>query len=164
MSGAIWVVEQGSYSDYRVVGVFSTERNAKLIADAINAARDYGDKATVEQWALDPAVEDLNAGRRRWRVLMRRDGLVESVTQNDSLYDVNEQVHIWWREKAPAYQGKGVPNVLEATVWASDAEHAIKITAEHRARMIAMGEWPETDLDRRLVPALYPAQQMGEGE
>jgi len=38
----VWVVEEGEYSDYRVVGVFSSKENAQLIADAVNAPREGG--------------------------------------------------------------------------------------------------------------------------
>jgi hypothetical protein len=42
---------------------------------------------------------------------------------------------------APAYRGKGFPDVLNATVWAKDAKHAAKIVNEYRTQMIANGEW-----------------------
>lgn len=32
----IWVVEQGEYSDYRVVGVFSSQESAQVVADKLN--------------------------------------------------------------------------------------------------------------------------------
>jgi len=38
MKQACWVVEQGEYSDYRVVGVFTSKANAQVVADAINRA------------------------------------------------------------------------------------------------------------------------------
>lgn len=65
----VWVIEQGSYSDYRVVGVFSSEANAKFIADAINVAESY-DKATIAEWSLDPAVDELP---ERVRPILRSD-------------------------------------------------------------------------------------------
>ena len=45
------------------------------------------------------------------------------------------------RTKAPAYQGKGVPDCLNATVLARNEKHAIKIVNEKRAQIIAAGEW-----------------------
>jgi hypothetical protein len=32
---SVWLVEQGEYSDYRVIGVFDAQDKAQLIADAI---------------------------------------------------------------------------------------------------------------------------------
>jgi hypothetical protein len=40
MGKTVWVIEQGSYSDYRVVGVFTSRENAKRVADAIIGAED----------------------------------------------------------------------------------------------------------------------------
>lgn len=34
---SVWVIEQGEYSDYRVVGVYSSRENAERIAEKINA-------------------------------------------------------------------------------------------------------------------------------
>jgi hypothetical protein len=57
MSSTVWVVARGEYSDYRVVGVFSSQEHAQLIADAINASSGGGfDKATVAARPLDPGV------------------------------------------------------------------------------------------------------------
>ena len=37
------------------------------------------------------------------------------------------------------------PWVLNATVWATDKEHAIKITNEHRIGLLAANKWPEKE-------------------
>lgn len=139
---SIWVIEQGCYSDYHVVGVFSSKENAETIVAALNKDREWGDPATVEEWPLDPAVKDLNKGHFRYRVLMRRDGTVESVDQQEiSAYHLAGQVTVWERSTAPAYAGKNIPDVLDATVWASSPKHAVKIANEKRTQMIATGEW-----------------------
>ena len=36
MDKSVWVIEKGSYSDYRVVGVYSTQERAKLVCEHIN--------------------------------------------------------------------------------------------------------------------------------
>lgn len=138
----VWVIEQGSYSDYRVVGVFSSEANAKLLAVAINSAEHVYARAEVAEWSLDPAVSELRQGHALHCVLMRRDGTVERVNRKDiSGYEISGDVHIWERSKAPAYKGQGIEDALDATVWAKDEDHAVKIANEHRTRMIASGEW-----------------------
>lgn len=139
--GSVWVIEQGEYSDYRVVGVFSSETNARLVADAINTSETY-DKATVDEWVLDPAVKDLAAGRHQWLVEMLRDGTVERCEKQEvSSYRIGGEVWIWPRSTAPANQGKNIPDCLSATVWAKDEQHAIKVANEHRAQLIASGKW-----------------------
>lgn len=138
----VWVVERGSYSDYRVVGVFSSREYAQQIADAINISGDGYEKATIAEWPLDPAVHELRSGFVKYLVVMQEDGTVEKVKQRDiGSYEIAGAVAMWRRSRAPAYSGQNVKDVLEATVWAKDEAHAIKITNEHRTRMIASGEW-----------------------
>jgi hypothetical protein len=134
----IWVVEQGEYSDYRVVGVFSSKENAQQIRDAV------GDDATVAEWTLDPGIEDMNAGRKPFRVFMLRDGTVEHVreeTVDRSFLGGWDGPLVMKRGGTPFGAKEPTPPCLNVTVWASDAEHATKITNEHRTRLIASGEW-----------------------
>jgi hypothetical protein len=137
----VWVVEQGSYSDYRVVGVFTSEKNANKIADAINAG-DKWENATVACWPLNPAVEELNAGMTQWVVWMLRNGDVERADQRDSVssYDLAGECDLW---KRPPHMNK--PWCLNATVWATDKQHAIKIVNERRIAMLAANKWPEKE-------------------
>lgn len=144
---SVWVIEQGCYSDYRVVGVFTSKADAKLVADAINGKNDnreesYGDDATVAEWPLNPGVADLRKGYRPFLFEILRDGTVERcVPWSVSGYDLGGKVDIWRRSTAPAYRGKNVPDCLHGTVYAKDAQHAIKIANEHRAQFIASGRW-----------------------
>jgi len=72
----VWVVEQGEYSDYRVVGVFTTEARAKAVADMVNGPERAYD-ASVSEWPLDPGSEDLEMGRSMYLVRMLRDGTID---------------------------------------------------------------------------------------
>ena len=143
----VWVVEQGEYSDYRVVGVFSSKENAQQIAYAINARPDgkwnTNDPATVAEWTLDPGVHELRQGFTPFLVNMREDGTVERCDRWDiSGYELAGYVRMWRRQQAPAYRGNtDKPDILQALIWARNNEHAVKITNEHRTRMIASGEW-----------------------
>lgn len=138
----VWIIEQGYYSDYSVLGIFSTEENARKVCDWINSTGPY-DRAEVSERTLDPVVAYLNEGRRQWRVHMLRDGSTEYVEQQDSTYELEGVSNLWDRLKAPAFRGKNLPVVLTSTVWATDAGHAIKIVNERRIQMIASGEWNE---------------------
>jgi hypothetical protein len=140
----VWVVEQGEYSDYRVVGVFSSQENAQQIADAINGPdEDTYERATVAEWPLDPIVHELRQGFMPFLVHMREDGTVELCDQQKARgYELAGDVGIWRRSQAPAFRGNpDKPDILRAMIWAKDATHAVKITNEHRTRMIASGEW-----------------------
>lgn len=134
----VWVIEQGTYSDYRVVGVFSDKASAQLIADKINKPDEDGyssEQATLAEWPLNPAVDELNAGMHQYNVLMLANGDVEYCQCEHNL--VSGAVRIC----RLALRGKGIKDVLNATVWATDDKHAIKIVNEHRARLIASGEF-----------------------
>jgi len=146
----VWVVEEGEYSDYRVVGVFSSKENAQLIADAVNAPREGGygvtsvtGGATVAEWTLDPAVHELRHGFTPFLVDMREDGTVERCERWDvSGYELAGYVRMWRRTQAPAFrENPDKPDILQTFTWAMDAQHAVKSTNEHRTRMIASGEW-----------------------
>lgn len=134
---SVWVVESGEYSDYRVVGVFSSKENAQQIADAID------DDATVAEWSLNPAVHELRQGFTPYLVDMREDGTVERCELwGISGYELAGYVRMWRRTRAPAFCNQpDKPDVLQALIWAKDDQHAVKITNEHRTRMIASGEW-----------------------
>lgn len=132
---SVWAIEEGEYSDYRVVGVFSSEANANQVSDLIGGE--------VSQWLLDPAITELNQGLRIYRVQMQKDGTVDHCECQtfDSYAITTMGVSMWRRSQAPAYKGKGVQDVLSAKVWAKNATHAVKITNEHRAQFIASGRW-----------------------
>jgi len=142
---SVWVIECGQYSDYRVVGVFSSEEYAIKICELLNAGREYA-KATVAEWPLDPAVEDLNAGRHLYEVTMLRDGSVERVERETlDIDNLDGNAKIWMRSASPYYRGKGVEDCLVKTVFAEDDVHAIKIVNERRTQLIALNEWPVPD-------------------
>lgn len=131
----VWLVTDGKYSDYHVVGVFSTKTNAERIKTLAAAAND------IEELSLDPGIEELNAGLTLWLVRMERGGGVEHCSQQTiDAYSFEEEARIWRRSTAPAYAGKNLPDLLVHTVWAKSPEHAIKIVNEVRLQMIARGE------------------------
>lgn len=138
---SIWTIESGEYSDYHIVGIFSTRENAQLVCDKLN--NEYDTFAPTER-PLDPAVYELNNGFNLYRVLMLRDGSVEKLSQEEtSEYAVAGSKFLWRRSKARAFQLKNMKDALNMTVWATDEQHAIKIVNEYRAQLIAKGEWDE---------------------
>ena len=144
MNKSVWVIEKGSYSDYRVVGVYSTEAGARLVCDRINGGEHY-ERATVVEWPLDLGVEAINKGLSPFVVRMLRDGTTEQVRMDtdDFEYTLDDKPTIRRRSTAPINKGKKVvpPDCLTARVFAKDEAHAIKIVNEYRTQMIAKGEW-----------------------
>lgn len=142
MSATIWVVEQGCYSDYLVVGVFSSKENAEIVASKINAAEYVYDQATVAEWPLDPAISEINNGMKLYSIMMLKDGTSESVKESEfNSYNMGGEFRIWERSKTVCPETSKKPDCLTATVWATSSYHAIKIANEKRAQMIASGEW-----------------------
>jgi hypothetical protein len=136
----IYAVSSGSYSDYRIDALFSSR---KLAEDFMATITD-GDYNDIEEYEIDPPTVDLmRRGYSVWRVHMLKDGTTERVERmgNDK-YDVTNMGHrIWERTKAPAYKGKGIPDILTSSVWAKTEQQAVKIVNEKRTQMIAEGKW-----------------------
>lgn len=138
MNKYIWVIEDGEYSDYHVVGVFSSRKNAELIQAQVGG--------TIEKWPLDPAVRELSQGYRVFLGEMLYDGTIERMVEHtisqSSIYSTGkDRLYVWYRSQALFYQGKGVQDCLHGTVLAKDRQHAIKIFNEKRTQLIALGQW-----------------------
>lgn len=118
----VWALEEGNYSDYHVIGVFSSEQNADRMQSIIG-----GD---VAEWDLDPEMDKINAGLRPYWVRMDRAGNVEEAQTKQSI----ELYH--------GGQGSILPDGrFLCDMWASDKDHAIKIANEKRAHAIASGRY-----------------------
>lgn len=132
---AVWVVEQGEYSDYRVVGVFSSKEAAERACAFMTS--DYS-KPEVAEWALDPGASELNQGMAIWSVHMTREGRTERYQMVEAPFSLESYFRIWRRSAH-----SDLPDVIAAQVWATDGTHAIKIVNEKRAEWIALGKWDE---------------------
>ena len=140
----VWAVEEGEYSDYHIVGVFSTKENAQIVADLFNGS--------VVEWPLDPGIEELNAGLQRFQVFMYRDGSaeVESLQRSSYAFPVKSESEQNQVIRSIRLQ-KGNKSWIVPIVWAKDKKHAVKIANERRVQLIAHGKWPEDEkLKERL--------------
>ena len=68
-----WIIEQGCYSDYRVVGIFSTKENAEKQMARIKQDYEYDQPSIEERW-LDPGIDELNQGLSQYIVGFDGDG------------------------------------------------------------------------------------------
>lgn len=125
----VWVIEDGEYSDYHVVGVFSSRENAELVLGQLKSGE-------IAEWELDPAVKALNAGLSRYYVQMLRDGTVCESKPEEFCADEWEFLNT----------SDGYPPTAGLRVWvfAKDEKHAVKIANEKRIQAIANGEWKES--------------------
>lgn len=140
----VYLVSSGSYSDYSVAGVFSTKENAAEFMARVGEDG-HSDWNGVQEVEIDAALPQLRAGLKPWFVQMERDGTALRIEEKDlsaSVASGEIDAHVWERSKAPAYRGLGMSDLLNANVFASSAEHAVKIVNEYRTQMIASGKYP----------------------
>jgi len=130
----VWLVEQGSYSDYHVIGVYSSRDNAQAITDAINKTESWN-KAEVMEVTLDPGVKELREGLDMWMCNMLKDGTVDRCWSNGwSANDINGDVRFFNRSAG---------HILHVSTYAKDQNHAVKITNEKRLQILANKGWPK---------------------
>lgn len=128
----VWTVEQGEYSDYSVLGVFSTKENAERVATIV------GGGAEVVERRLDPIIEDLNEGRNFYYVSMLKDGTVTRVERDTpSSYNIDGFDSFPWIDHRQHELG----TYYSTFAWAKDDVHAVKIVNERRVQKIANNEW-----------------------
>lgn len=129
----VFVVTSGDYSDYGIEAMFTTRVRAQAYIDAIHL-RDAND---IEEWELDPLSQELESGLSPFRVFMAKDGTVRSA--GPATYDFDKGCKL----TCPFPRNKDSVVELQCTCWAKDEQHAIKITNEKRAQIIAMNLWLE---------------------
>ena len=127
----VYLVTKGQYSDYQVVGVFSSEEDAEKFCALYNGALDS--PYTVEEYDLDPGLPKVREGLGFWIVDMERNGRV---------YQAEPFIT---SEPQPSDRmiGTVMDPILEVKCWARDREHAVKIANDIRTQRIASNRWSE---------------------
>ena len=123
----MYVLTVGEYSDYRVLGVFSSPELAEEVyAKRKDIGRDYCH--SVEEYFLN---NDPNApeGMKPCSVIMRRDGSVTNIQINP--------------DGSSTYEDQFISEKIDRRfyMWARDDKHAVKIANERRTKMIAENQW-----------------------
>lgn len=127
---SVWMITSGEYSDYGVVGVFSTKELALEYKDAFNTSN-YFHELYIEEMILDPGNTSFHKmGRVVYRVMMDRDGNTQEIAR-----DYN------YRLTDSEFSANIVDYKLYVLCWATDEKHAAKIANEIRVQKIANGEW-----------------------
>lgn len=120
-----YVVTSGEYSDYSIRGVFDNRE----LAEKFVALLTDEDSPTIEEWPVNPSARQLRAGYSIFFVRMDREGKAMEARQEGSAYGINGR------------PGFDINGCMFVTVMAKDAKHAVKITNEKRAGLIARNEW-----------------------
>lgn len=122
---SIWVIETGEYSDYNVVGVFSSEENAKLYAASAGISED-----SISEWTLDPGIEKYRQGQLRWMIWFDLEGNVSSCSADEYEQPSSSDAHVVAEDEFTKYGYRSI-------VWAEDYTRAIKIANERRLQASA---------------------------
>ena len=140
MSKLYWI-EEGDYSDYRVVGVYDSKEKAEKVAEYLNRGRSiYRDGASVVEVPLNPAYEELNSNLTQYLVNMTYDGNAYRVEERSSSREVDAALNVWTKTKASRWEtSENVADEIKGDVWAKDKKHAVKIANEFKTRAIAEG-------------------------
>lgn len=136
----IYLVTDGDYSDYRVVAAFTSMEKA----EEFKTVAKIGD--CIEEFPLNPpSVDYLAKGYKIWRIVMLRDGEVETAKVEDTTYYAigwtYEPLRVWRRSQALAWKGTSIKDCLQVFVWAKTEKQAIKVANEKRTQFIAAGNW-----------------------
>ncbi len=155
---SVFIVTQGSYSDYHICGVYSTRALAESAVDELNRATTYYGDQDIEEWFIDNCA-GAPGSRREFSITMKQDGTVTKFEMGDypSCAPSGERYR---RHDTPA-------DAWCFNVMAETLEHAIKIVNEKRIQMLAMNDWPiEQHYPTPSAPFtahLYPSPKPGEG-
>lgn len=131
--GKVFIVTSGSYSDYGIDAVFSSEELAKKFIESF-AVSGYM-SMDIEEWELNPFDEDLKRGRKPYMLRINKEGHAYDIELEDSTYGFDCQNR---NQKKPFYDNK---KSLVLHVFADDENHAIKIANEKRVKILEADAW-----------------------
>lgn len=155
MSKSVWVIERGEYSDYCVVGVFSTKENAQKVLDTLPQG-EY-DHVGMAEWPLDPFIDNLRAGLKPFTIWMLQNGDVEKVEEYATDEEENPLQAHPFRQYLNCYDKIVTCKAsIYGTIFAKDSQHAIKIANEFRTRILAEGRWPAQEISADIKPHHLP--------
>lgn len=121
----IYVVTEGVYSEYSIIGVFDDKSLAEKMASfSCNDGR-------VEEYTLNPFAPELSEGLSHFTVWMNRDGSLKYEAHAATpLQEANPSLYIYRTGE------------MCFSCFARDKEHAVKMANDRRLIEIAEGRWP----------------------
>lgn len=131
----IYVITHGDYSDYSIMGVFSTKEKAEEFVQDYNASpRLYNGEATIEEYYLDW----VETQEPNFCILMDVNGkLYEEATSREGWFASGPNDECYGDTKCGPYK----PDYWMFRMKAKSFEHAVKIANERRTQLIAMEKW-----------------------
>ena len=127
----VFAVEQGQYSDYRVCGLFSTQKKAEEYIEALEWAEGGYDKPRIQEMKVDDP-----ANTKSVIVWMFEDGGVDHTSKT--------------AEHKPGFYAaiknwKTNQFKMGWVVQTDEEERAVKVVNEKRTQAIAAGVWGDKD-------------------
>ena len=119
MTQTIYVLTEGSYSNYHIIGVYSTEKLAK---EAKEFAYPY---AEIEEYSLNQ-IPDHPPGMKAWQVSICNEVLESAIQESSNYFDVREIEYI---QEVSKYNPERKV-FFKVDCWAVDKEHAEKIALD----------------------------------
>lgn len=147
----VYVVTEGEYSSYHIVGVFSSQEKAEKFLE-FQRHSDY-DEWEIEEYEIDIFEPQVKKGLRFYHVVMDQDGNSRVELQNWPEHDSEYQGERNWLmdERDRPLETFGRRNtgraLLRVYTFAKDEQHAVKIANEKRAQKIVSNEWTYSDGD-----------------
>lgn len=131
----VYIVTEGTYSDYTILAAFSSSKAAERYRDRFS----YRSDVYVEKYLLDDPANEYPPGKSLWNVtLWVNTGDVKGAGQADPTSAHRVGSHQILRPSHPYELSKGPKFIVYC--FARDREHAIKIAGERLARWKAGNE------------------------
>jgi len=142
----VFVVTWGCYSDYRIMGIFSTKEEAELYRSKYDTGT-YGSANELEEYVLDELTEEEDPF---YSFYLTKTGDIEITHVSRakcsfSDYREEEKQEINWSE----YRHEPMMSI---NIQAKSREDAIKSAYERRAMSIANGDWDNIKQDKSHNP------------
>lgn len=125
----IYLVSSGSYSDYGILGAFSTEEKAQKLLTILQKQSDG--ECGIEEYDLDPEVGNFT----QYSVFMKKDGSLLAETYSTKVF-FPEAPKTWFAVNSDYPEG-----YMNYITIAKSETQAIKAANEHRTQAIAMETW-----------------------
>lgn len=144
----VFVVTSGSYSDYRINGLYSTREKAEEAIARSSRSSDYD----IEEYTLDPPNADFKEGWDMYSVVLwtSMTSGVDSKTRCSKVHKDLGGFYSYVSPESPHYfemWGEWTRNASRLTgyrfgcyVYADSEERAIKVANERRIMAVANGE------------------------
>jgi hypothetical protein len=127
----VWIVTQGEWEDYQLVGVFADEKSAMEMVKLIG-----NEEVKYYEHKLD-SIPDHPEGCQLYIVWMRRDGTIDGVKREydpSYMYDAKNL-------KCPEMIYQSRQRMFNC--WAHSKEHAVEVVSNWRIDLLANNRWIE---------------------